>query len=311
MTQNLHPHVVLMDIVMPGMDGMEATREIMHHIPTPIVMVSAGLAGRESEVAFQALQLGALTVLPKPTGPLDPNYEALAHKLVSTVRSMADVRVIHHWRRDTNGQTDAQQPRSLSLMRSSVQPQIVAIAASTGGPAALNTILSNLPADFSLPIVIVQHLAADFLPSLVGWLDTVTPLRVEIAQPNQYPEPGHVYFAPGDVHLVLTRRRNFATQPTPVTTHIPSGDVLLESVAAHYKAEAIGMVLTGMGNDGAFGLRQMHAAGAMTIAQNQETCAVFGMPQEAIALRAVRHVLALTDIPGALVRLSTSKETLS
>jgi two-component system chemotaxis response regulator CheB len=274
----------------------------MRLTPTPIIVVSASLEGREAEIAFQSMRAGALTVISKPSGMRDPKYVAMAGMLLNTVRAMAGVRVIRHWKR----QETLPKPKPVQpLMPSAMSPEIVAIATSTGGPAALSEILRTLPGDFPLPIVIVQHMATDFYPSLVAWLSKLTSLRVVMAQPGEQPRPGTVYFASGEGHLRLSLHRRFEIDTnTGASAYTPSGDVLLESVAKAYGSEAVGVVLTGMGDDGARGLRAMRAAGATTIAQDEGSSVVFGMPREAIHLGGAQQVLALPDIANALLALA-------
>lgn len=304
--QELQPDVILMDLVMPNMDGLESTREIMALAPTPIVVVSASLEQWETDIAFQAISAGALTLRRKPVGPNDPDHPKQSAALLSVVRAMADVRVIHHWRRNHRAApVPAPTDHPLTVTRPAIAPEIVAIVSSTGGPAALSQILRELPADFPLPIVVVQHIAPDFVASLADWLNHVTPLPVTIARLNEHPQPGHVYLAPGDVHLRLAHGGRFTLTDQPDSArHIPSGDVLFESVAESYGARAIGLLLTGMGSDGARGLRRLHETNAFTIAQDEATSVVFGMPREAIALGAARRVLPLDDMPHVLMILS-------
>ena len=303
LAHDLHPDVILMDIVMPQMDGLQATREIMHTNPIPIVMVTASLDKHETDIAFRAIRLGALTVMHKPLGPQHPDFESRAAAMINAVRAMAGVKVIHHTKQTVK--SDHKRP---VVSKNQSPADLVAIAVSTGGPAALSTILRELPADYSLPIVVAQHISADFLPSLIDWLDNSTPLKVRLAKINEHPQPGHVYFAPGDAHLMLTRKRRFLLDKTPGrSTYMPSGDVLLESVATAYGANSVGVVLTGMGNDGAYGLRKMYDAGAHTIAQDEASSVVYGMPQEAYLLGATHEVLSIKQIATALASLEQEK----
>jgi len=189
-----------------------------------------------------------------------------------------------------------------------VRPEIVAIVASTGGPAALSEIVKQLPGDFPLPVVIVQHITSDFLTSMVNWMRALTALRMVIAEAGTHPEPGTIYLAPGHAHLALTKNHRFALDTTTGGRHIPSGDVLFESVAESYGAAAIGVILTGMGSDGARGLCKMCDAGAFTIAQDEVTSAVYGMPREAVVLGAVKRVLPLSEISNVLIQLTRNKD---
>lgn len=301
--EELRPDVILMDIVMPKMGGLEATQEIMRTVPTPIVMITGSLDGQETTTAFQALRRGALTVLQKPVGPMHPDYAAQSVALLSTVRAMAGVKVIHH--RLLPDKPVLQQQIAPVVV---AMPEIIAIAASTGGPAALCEIVKRLPADFNVPIVIVQHMSEDFLPSMVEWLGRYTVLHIGIAQENAKPQPGWIYFAPGGTHLHLTRLRRFKLDLTAGNTlYVPSGDILLHSVAASYGSQAVGVVLTGMGTDGARGLRELRDAGGFTIAQDQQTSVVYGMPQEAAALGAAKVVLPIQRIADALVEIGSQQ----
>jgi two-component system chemotaxis response regulator CheB len=185
------------------------------------------------------------------------------------------------------------------------RPQIVAIAASTGGPAALSEILWNLPIHFELPVVIVQHITADFIPSMVGWLNHMCKLPVQIARQGQTLSPGCVYFAPGGTHLRVNTERRVLLNTIPQTARfMPSCDILLESIARAYGNRAVGIVLTGMGDDGARGLLAMAQAGAFTIAQDENTSTVYGMPKEAVRFGAARQVLPISKIAPVLTSLS-------
>jgi two-component system chemotaxis response regulator CheB len=309
MTHDLHPDVILMDVIMPRMNGLEATREIMHEVPTPIVLVSASLESHETDIAFRAISLGALALHRKPVGPLHTDHVTETQLLLSKLRLMADVQVIRH-RKSDKAEKPVPAPSAENLVRAAAPPEIIAIVASTGGPAALVNIIQQLPPDFAVPVVIVQHISADFVGSMRNWIARMTPLTVSLAEAGGRPHPGTIYLAPGSKHLRLTRRHRFELDEDPGNAyHVPSGDILLSSVGLSYGKDAVGVVLTGIGDDGARGLRTMFDAGAVTIAQDEATSAVYGMPKAAYALGAVRHVLALSAIAPALIRLSNIQET--
>lgn len=303
LTLQTRPDVVLMDIVMPIMDGLQATQTIMQIAPTPIVMISGAVAGQEAEVAFRALRQGALTLLAKPVAPTHPDYADQAAKLVSTVRAMAGVRVIRHHAPPS----PVPEPANLAQAEPAQAVQIVGIVASTGGPAALVEILSRLEPAIRVPILIVQHISIDFLPALREWLQSACPLPVDIARAGEAPQPGSVYLAPGGAHLRMSGLRQFEGVDKGTSLYVPSGNVLLASLAEVYGPAAAGVVLTGMGDDGVEGLQRMAQAGAITIAQNEATSVVFGMPQEAIRRHAAQHVLSLIEISALLNQLTTTK----
>lgn len=315
LARELRPDVILMDIIMPKVDGLEATREIMRATPTPIVVVSASLESWETDTAFRAIGLGALTAQRKPVGPRDPEHTTQITALLNTLRTMAGVRVIHHWQRGKKLPV-VETPASLKTetwpaTKTSQSPEIVAIASSTGGPTALSTIIGALPSDFAVPIVIAQHITPGFVPALAGWLTGLTPLQIAVAQDRERPRPGWIYLAPGDAQLRLTRGRRFELDSRPgLSRYVPSGDILLESVASSYGPRAVGVVLTGMGDDGARGLRAMRDADAFTIAQDEETSVVFGMPREAIALGSAQRVLPPSAISRMLVHLVNAGEAI-
>jgi len=301
LTEKLRPDIILMDMVMPGMDGLEATSEIMHQVPTPIIVISASLEGSETEIAFRAMRRGALTVLQKPVGPLEPQYPAQADRILQTLRTMSGVRVIHHKRVFSPPTKTASKPVIPKPVLG--RADVVAIVSSTGGPGALSEILGKIPVNYPLPIIVVQHITADFLPSMVKWLNTVASLNVQIAVEGDSPSVGNVYFAPGHAHLCLDSAGRFCFNTKTKASITPSGDVLLESIAKYYQARAVGVILTGMGDDGTVGLGKMYQAGAFTIAQDEASSVVFGMPQAAIKKGVVRSVLSLSEIPNALLNI--------
>lgn len=297
MVSSLQPDIILMDITMPKMNGMDATQEIMFKRPTPIVMISASVEGRENEVAFQAMKLGALTLLSKPVGPGHPDYHEQVDNLVRTVRTLSGVQVIHH-------RTPQPKPRNNLDVVDPETIELIAIGSSTGGPAALSEIIRRLPGDFPYPIVIAQHIAQDFIPSLRQWLSGLTTLTITTAKEGETPESGHIYLAPGQANLTITLNRRFSIDTAPMTRYTPSCDMLFTSVARVYRGRAIGIILTGMGNDGAAGLKHMAETGALTIAQEESSCAVFGMPKEAIEQKAARRIATPVEIADILSSLA-------
>lgn len=297
-TLALKPDLITMDIHMPRLDGLEATRRIMAECPTPIVVVSALADSPEANASFDAMQAGALEVVKKPVGGRHQDFEAIREQLTTSVKLMAEVKVIR--RRAPRPTSSLGLP--LTLMRG--QPAVLAIGASTGGPAALNWLLRALPSDFPLPILVVQHIAAGFLPGLLTWLQRESRLPLQIAGEGQALAPGAVNFAPDDHHLiVIGRGRLGLTQGAPISHVRPSATVLLRSVAQVYGAEAIGVLLTGMGDDGGAGLQALHAQGGLTIAQDEATSVVYGMPKVAADLGVVDYVLPLNRIAAMVMSL--------
>ncbi len=296
LTKELHPDVISMDIRMPRMDGLEATKQIMASTPTPIVAVSSSVAQREVDTAMQAIEAGALIALEKPSAA--PYDTAKQREYLRMLHLMASVSVV----RRQQGPIEIPPVPDKFVAEEIID--VVVIGASAGGPAAIVQILNRLPADFPLPILVVQHLGVDFVPGFANWLSSRCRLKVQVALEGRVPTPGEVWVAPGGKHMTLNNDGQIVLHSDKgAHRHQPSIDVLFESVAQLYGPRAIGVLLTGMGNDGARGMTMLRAQGARTIAQDEETCVVFGMPAAAIQQQAVEYVLPLQQIADVLLDL--------
>lgn len=296
MTRMLAPDLVIMDLMMPVMDGLSAIEEIMAQSPTPILVLSATLDDSEVNRAFVAIKKGALDVMEKPGGADLGLEESFAVRIVEKVRLLAGIKVI---RRPAKRRAEA-----LKISCTDVGDRnILAIGASTGGPKAVMTIVKRLPAELRATVFIVQHIANGFAKGFAKWLDSESKMRVRLAVDGDDFKTGEALVAPNDCHMVAERGRIRLVQDPPVNCCRPSIDVFFNSLAVDQGARVVGVLLTGMGKDGAQGLRRIKEQGGMTIAQDKESCAVFGMPKAAMELNAVNEMLPLSEIPGAVVRL--------
>lgn len=292
------PDLVIMDVMMPVMDGIEAVAEIMAATPTPVLMLSANTDPNDSRSAFSAIRLGALDVMTKPTAVTSEAFADVAEQLIARVRSLSRIRVIHHFRsqrRATVGVSPTPPPVPAARRR------ILAIGASTGGPKAVLQLLKELPADFAATVLVVQHIADGFAAGFADWLDREVPLSVTLAGDGEPLAPGRVLVAPNGRHLTVAGDRLALHGGAPLHNCRPAADALFLSLAdAGLGDAAVGVILTGMGSDGAAGLKALRDRGAFTIAQDEATCAVFGMPRAAIERGAVDRVLPLAAIAGAV-----------
>jgi two-component system chemotaxis response regulator CheB len=292
LTRELRPDVITMDLNMPDADGFSGIARIMAETPTPIMVLTAN---RAEVVGFKALSLGALDILEKPEASAD--LEAYGAEIRSRLRLLSGVKVIRHLR--------GLRERTLPLTpRPGRRADVVVIGASLGGPRALATLLRGLPADFPVGIAVVQHIADGFTEGLASWLAQECPLAVRQALDGDLLQPGQVLLAPSGHHLLVGEGRVRLSDGPPVDTFRPSVTPLFLSAAQAYGARACGVILTGMGHDGAAGLKALHDAGGLTLAQDEQSSAVFGMPKAAIDLGAVDRVLPLDDLPRTLVALT-------
>ncbi len=294
--KRLRPDVIALGIHLPAAGGFEATKEIMIEAPTPVVVVSDGDDSDQVQASILALRAGALAAVPRPLPPRNGELLSTEQKFVATIKSMAGVKVVRRWRESPRPVVHAPLPRLGET------PRIVAIAASTGGPAALQAVLSELPADFPAPILVVQHIADGFVDGLVSWLNSVCSLKVKLAVEGEALLPHMVYIAPDDRHLgVSGRSRIMLSRSAPIGGFRPSATFLFESVAKAFGAASAHVILTGMGQDGLPGLHQAHAAGARVVAQDEATCVVFGMPGAAVEAGVADRIVPLSAVAAELL----------
>ena len=289
LTRALRPDVVTMDVQMPQMNGLEAVTKLMSSSPARIVMICAVSQEHLVELSLRATALGALEVVAKPTGKED--LRTWGRKAAQTIRLMAAIPVVTRHR-----------PALEREVASGGEIALVGLVASTGGPAALVEILKTLPRDFPVPVLIAQHLSRGFTAGLVRWFAASSPLQVAQAQAGRLPLPGHVYLPPEGCDLELDGMGAMVLAPNS-TEICPNGDRLLRSIARVYGRRALGVVLTGMGADGAEGLLAVRDAGGRAWAQDEGSCVVYGMPQAAMRLGAAEQQLALEAIGPTLRRV--------
>ena len=277
------PDILLMDLLMPVMDGVEATRQIMARTPCAILIVTGDVTRNTSKV-FAALGAGAVDVVATPT-LVAGSAEASAQALLNKIKLVGQVGVPRF------------APRRAARIDGPPLAGLVAIGASAGGPPAVAHVLRDLATDLQAAVLVVQHVDAEFVDSMADWFDSQASFTVQVAREGTVPRAGHVYVSAGDLHLVLRADGTLGYEREPkVALYRPSADVLFESVVANWIGVAIGVVLSGMGRDGTIGLGKLRATGATTIAQDEASSAVFGMPRAAAEAGAATHVLPLEKI---------------
>ena len=306
--KTLQPDVITLDIVMPGMDGLTFLERLMKSHPLPVVMIST-LTSDGAPETFKALELGAVEVIPKPEWDVSEKLEEMSIRLIDVVKAAAQAKIKSQQQLflqvPAKKSADAVLTRSVPVGGMASKP-IIAVGSSTGGTDALRELLQPLPAD-TPGIVIVQHMPALFTAPFAQRLDRICAMIVREAVDGDRLSQGTVLVAPGDQHLLIDRDHNgyvvrLDSGPL-VNRHRPSVDVLFRSVAASAGAQAVGIILTGMGSDGAQGMQEMKQAGAHTIAQDEASCVVFGMPKMAIKAGCVDHILPLSDIATSVLQL--------
>lgn len=298
--ERLHPDVVLMDCQMPEMDGIAATRTIMERCPTPVVVMTASLVREDVSITFDAVKSGALAVVGKPTALGAPDHDRLVEQLLRTLRLMSEVKVVRKWpvhQKERRFEDESRPPHCAARAR------MIALAGSTGAPAVFADILGLIGAKVSAPVLILQHMAEGFVDGFALWLRQKSGMTVCIAQDGVLTEAGCAYVAPDGFHLGVDEGGRIVLTADPAEDGFrPSATRLFKSLAHAFGPASMGVLLTGMGRDGAAGLLDLRRAGGITVAQSEESCIVFGMPREAIRLDAARYVLD----PSSIARLVVS-----
>lgn len=316
MCRELEPDLVTMDIFMPEMDGVEATRQIMEQCPTRIVIISSMVGSDNVRMSFEAMRAGAIEVIEKPHGVLSGNYAEVRQGLIRVIRKLADARPVGNVSLippppDTDPPvaptTDGREPTSI-LRRGGFPPdyapQLICIGGSTGAPAVLVEILAMLPADYPIPIVVAQHIAVGFASGMVDWLDAAVPLRVKLAEHREHIRPGTVLVGPDDRHIDISPGgRVKLYEPTDRGKHVPSISRFFMTAAAAMGPDVLGVILSGMGSDGSQGLFALRQAGGVTLAQDEESSVVWGMPKSAKDLGAVMRVVAPVKLARMMIAM--------
>ncbi|MBX7152934.1 chemotaxis-specific protein-glutamate methyltransferase CheB [bacterium] len=330
----LRPDIVTMDIRMPVMDGFEATKQIMTICPTPILVISASVGKDDLNIAFNAIRAGALDIVEKPKGNLAMDYEYIGRDLIKKIKILSGVKVFHHVSSVTtrgtekkplepspgkqsarSSMTDTREFSKADLIKFDrslytrilrpIRPiELVAVASSTGGPSALLKILKNLPPNFSVPVAIVQHICDGFGQGFVDWLNKECPITVKTAERGETMTAGNVYIAPDGYHMLVDPGKVVRlSKSMPINGLRPCATLMMDSAAKSLGSSVMGVILTGMGRDGADGMKTIKEHGGLTLAQNQESCVVFGMPKEAIELGVVDKVVSIDKMAEELLQV--------
>ncbi|NJD23403.1 MAG: chemotaxis-specific protein-glutamate methyltransferase CheB [Melioribacter sp.] len=301
--KELGPDIIAMDWHMPKIDGKEATRIIMETNPTPIVIVTGSLAAKDVMFSFSMIEAGALAIVKKPPSVDHPDYKKETQELIQTLKLMSEVKMVKRIK-TTSQKFIPSKPVIARSIKEDSAIQVIAIGASTGGPLVIQKILSGLPKNIHIPILIVQHISHGFTEGFVEWLKSTTNFPLHIASHGEHPLPGHGYIAPDDFHMGVENGPRIILSRHGLENNLrPSVAYLFRSVAHVFGPKTIGILLTGMGRDGADELKLLKDIGAITIAQDKESSVVHGMPGEAIKLNAAIHVLSPDEITTTLIDL--------
>ncbi|QZY57296.1 chemotaxis-specific protein-glutamate methyltransferase CheB [Crassaminicella profunda] len=296
------PDIITMDISMPVMDGFEATRRIMETNPIPIIVITGLFNSKEIDRTFQAIEAGAVSVIQKPEGIYHADFDKVSGNIVEMVKLMSEVKVIKRKGNYKNRKLNLASNRKFKQVSSDIK--IAAIGVSTGGPSVLQTIFSKLPSNIKIPILVVQHIAPGFLNGLIDWLSKFTTYPIHIASQGEVVLPGHIYFAPDGFHTEIRHNgKIFLNRDEKKNGVRPSVSYLFKSVANHYGKNAMAILLTGMGKDGAEELKMLKDKGAITVVQDEKTSVVYGMPGEAVKLNAATYTLSpekIADLFGKI-----------
>ncbi len=300
------PQVITLDVEMPKMDGITTLKQVMRNRPTPVIMLSS-LTHKGSKETMDALFSGALDFVPKPSGAISLDLEKVKNELVSKVRTAVKAKMSTQNVKQREAPPPPAGKTTEKTLHSKVQ-KVVAIGSSTGGPKALEIILTHLPADFPASILITQHMPKGFTRSLGERLDRLSSLKIKEAESGDTVRNGQVLIAPGGYHLKLEKKEKiFLSEEDPVQHVRPSADVMMVSIAEHYGANTLGVVLTGMGKDGAYGMEVIKKAGGKTIVQDKETAAIFSMPGSVIKAGHADYVVPIRDMAIKIVNCLKEK----
>jgi two-component system chemotaxis response regulator CheB len=298
------PDVITMDVNMPFMNGIEATERIMETNPVPIIMVTALLDSTDVEITFKAIQAGAVSVIEKPVSVRDVNYKNRCKSIIDNVKLMSEIKVVKRKLRRSSINSNKLLQIDAKVNDNFAGKKIVVLGVSTGGPAILKTIFSKLTERINVPILVVQHITPGFINGLVEWLKQSTKPPIHIATNGISVLPGHIYFAPDDYHMeIMENGKILLSKEEKINGLRPTVSHLFNSAANAYGKNTIGILLSGMGRDGAQELKLLKELGAVTVAQDKESSVVYGMPGEAVKINAATYILSIEKIAELLNEL--------